>query len=175
MKKLIFTIVAISVSAFAFAQATLSAGPDQTICAPNSATLTATIVPQAPIAYAPDSYTSGTLVPFVYFNEDDRHSSVIPIGFDFCFMGNTYTNLVVSSNNYITFDLSAADTYSPFTTMAVPNPTAPLNSVMGPWQDIHPGMGGVIRYAVYGTAPYRHLTISWYPNSNVFLYKYVLF
>jgi gliding motility-associated-like protein len=162
MKKLIFTIGAVTCSIFAFAQATLSAGPDQTICSPNSATLTAAIVPQAPIAYAPDSYTSGTLVPFVYFNEDDRHSSVIPIGFDFCFMGNTYTNLVVSSNNYITFDLSAADTYSPFTTMAVPNPTAPLNSVMGPWQDIHPGMGGVIRYAVYGTAPYRHLTISWF-------------
>ena len=160
MKKLIFTIAALSASAFAFAQATLSAGPDQTICAPNSATLTATIVPQAPIAYAPDSYTNGTLVSGV--NIDDIHSGVIPIGFSFCFMGNTYTNLVISTNNYVTFNTGVAGTYSPFSTIIVPDPIAPTNTIMGPWQDIHPGMGGTIRYAVYGTAPYRHLTISWY-------------
>jgi gliding motility-associated-like protein len=160
MKKLIFTIVAISASALAFAQATLSAGPDQTICAPNSATLTATIVPQAPIAYAPDSYTTGTIVSGV--NIDDIHSGVIPIGFGFCFMGNTYTDLVISTNNYVTFNTGVAGTYSPFSTIIVPNPIAPTNTIMGPWQDIHPGMGGTIRYAVYGTAPYRHLTISWY-------------
>ncbi len=160
MKKLIFTIAALSASALTFAQATLSAGPDQTICAPNSATLTATIVPQAPIAYAPDSYTNGTLVSGV--NIDDIHSGVIPIGFSFCFMGNTYTDLVISTNNYVTFNTGVAGTYSPFSTIIVPNPIAPTNTIMGPWQDIHPGMGGTIRYAVYGTAPYRHLTISWY-------------
>ncbi len=166
IKKLIFTIAALSASAFAFAQANLSAGPDQTICAPNSATLTATIVPQAPIAYAPDSYTNGTIVPFTQTwsgtVQDDSYSDVIPIGFNFCFFGNTYTNLVVSSNNYITFDPTVAGLYSPFTTMALPNTTAPANAIMGPWQDIHPGLGGTIRYAVYGTAPFRHLTISWY-------------
>jgi hypothetical protein len=161
MKKIIFTLVSVTTSIFAYAQATLSAGPDQTICAPNSATLTATIVPQAPIAYAPDSYNGGTLVPFVYSNTDDRHSSVIPIGFSFCFLGNTYTNLVVSSNNYVTFDLTVADTYSPFTTMAVPDVSAPLNSIMGPWQDIYPSASSNIRYAVYGVAPNRHMTISW--------------
>jgi gliding motility-associated-like protein len=160
MKKAIFTLFVL-VSAFdAFSQATLSAGPDQTICAPNSATLTATIIPQAPIAYAPDSYTTGTVVSGV--STDDVHSGVIPIGFDFCFMGNTYNQLVISTNNYITFNTAVAGSYSPWSTIAVPNAGAPVNAIMGPWQDIHPGMGGTIRYAVYGTAPYRHLTISWY-------------
>lgn len=141
------------------AQSTLYAGPDQTICAPNSATLTATIVPQAPIAYAPDSYTQGTLVPL---SSDDFNSGLIPIGFNFCFMGNTYNQLVISTNNYITFDNSQANLYSPWSTVAVPNTTAPLNAIMGPWQDINPGIGGTIRYQVYGVAPYRHLTVSWY-------------
>ncbi len=160
MKKIFFTLLASTVSVLSFAQATLTAGPDQTICAPNSATLTATIVPQAPIAYAPDSYTNGTVVGGV--SSDDIHSGIIPIGFDFCFMGNTYNQLVISTNNYVTFNTAVAGSYSPWSTIIVPNPTAPINAIMGPWQDINPGIGGTIRYALYGTAPYRHLTISWY-------------
>jgi len=159
MKKIIFTLIAIATSVLSFAQTTLSAGPDQTICAPNSATLTATLVPQAPIAYAPDPYNVGTVVAGV--NSDDIHSGIIPIGFNFCFMGNTYNQLVISSNNYVTFNTAVAGTYSPWSTIAVPNAGAPVNAIMGPWQDIHPGMGGTIRYALYGTAPYRHLTIIW--------------
>lgn len=160
MKKLILTCFAIACSVLTFAQATLSAGADQTICAPNSATLTATIVPQAPIAYAPDSYTTGSIVSGV--SSDDIHSGIIPIGFNFCFLGNTYTDLVISTNNYVTFNTSVAGSYSPWSTIAVPNASAPTNAIMGPWQDIHPGMGGTIRYEVFGVAPYRHLTISWY-------------
>lgn len=159
MKKIIFTLFAFTSSVVSFAQATLTAGPDQTICAPNSATLTATIVPQAPIAYAPDPYNVGTIVTGV--TSDDIHSGVIPIGFNFCFMGNTYTSLVISTNNYVTFNTGTAGTYSPWSTIAVPNASAPTNAIMGPWQDIHPGLGGTIRYQLYGTAPYRHLTIIW--------------
>ena len=44
MKKLIFTIGAVTCSIFAFAQATLSAGPDQTICGGTSAILAANAV-----------------------------------------------------------------------------------------------------------------------------------
>ena len=37
---------------------------------------------------------------------DDVNSAVLPIGFPFTFYGNTYTSCVISSNNYITFDLT---------------------------------------------------------------------
>jgi gliding motility-associated-like protein len=144
-----------------FAQPTIYAGPDTTICSSGNLTLTATIIPQAPIAYAPDPYTTGTIVGGY---TDDVHGPVIPIGFNFCFLGNTYNSLVISSNNYVTFNLANASAYSPWVTVPVPTttPAEVLNSVLGPWQDINPGVGGTIRYQVYGTAPYRHISISWY-------------
>lgn len=164
MKKLLLTIFGVSIAAFSFSQASLSAGLDQVICAPNtSATLTATLLPQAPIAYAPDSYIDGITVPFTQASGmgDDNNSDIIPIGFNFCFMGNTYNKLVVSTNNYVTFDLSTAGNYSPWSTIAVPDANAPTNAIMAPWQDIQPSVGGQIKYKLYGTAPYRHLTIMW--------------
>lgn len=158
--KLMLMFLVLSIGS-AMAQPTIYAGPDTTVCASGNLTLTATIIPQAPIAYAPDSYTTGTVVGGY---TDDVHGPVIPIGFNFCYLGNTYNSLVISSNNYVTFNLAMANQYSPWVTVPVPtvNPNQVLNSVMGPWQDINPGLGGTIRYQLYGTAPYRHLSISWY-------------
>lgn len=93
---------------------------------------------------------------------DDQFSGVIPIGFPFEFYGQTYTDLVISSNNYVTFDLTVANGFSPWTINAnIPNQTnAQPNSIMCPWQDVNPGAGGVIEYGISGTAPNRIFTIS---------------
>lgn len=74
------------------------------------------------------------------FNFDDDHSDVTDIGFPFEFFGNTYTQCVVSTNGYITFDLATAGTGSPWAiNNASPTPGVPDNAIMFPWQDINPG------------------------------------
>jgi uncharacterized repeat protein (TIGR01451 family) len=112
------------------------------------------------IPYNPDPFMAGTLVPGT--NVDDGHSSVIPIGFSFFYYGAYFDSLVVSTNGYLTFDTSYAAVYSPWATIAIPSPSAPFNAIMAPWQDIHPGLGGEIRYAVNGTAPFRRFVVSYY-------------
>lgn len=93
---------------------------------------------------------------------DDQFSGVIPIGFSFDFYGQTYTDLVISSNNYVTFDITVAGGFSGWQiNQNIPNAgNAQTNSIMCPWQDIHPGIGGVVEYGIAGTAPNRVFTIS---------------
>src|SRR5262245_13391448 len=94
---------------------TPNAGPDQSICTPNCATLTGTYAQvnaptsytTATIPYSPYSYTVGTAVTL----SDDAWSGVIPMGFNFCFYGNTYNQIVIGSNGILTFDVAQAGGY----------------------------------------------------------------
>ena len=55
-----------------------------------------------------------TLVsPTPLFNVDDRNSPVITLPFNFTFYGNTYNQLVVSSNGYIDFRTNLANQNGP--------------------------------------------------------------
>ena len=90
---------------------------------------------------------------------DDTFGGVINIGFDFVFYGNNYNQVVLSSNNYLSFNTANANGYSGW---AINNPVpnnidAPLNSILCPWQDIYPGVNGngTIQYATIGEAPNR--------------------
>jgi len=111
-----------------------------------------------PIPYNPDPL-SGTPI----FLTDDLHSASIPMGFGFCYNGVTYTDAIISSNNYITFDPFLANTYSPWNTVAVPSltPGQVANSIMLPWQDINPATGGNIFYTTLGTAPFRRFVVTY--------------
>lgn len=113
---------------------------------------------QTATVYAADPFT-GTQLTLT----DDVHSPVVPIGFPFCFNGLTYTHCVISSNNYISFNPGTAGTFSPWVTVAVPNAatTALHNSIMAPWQDIDPGVGGQVRYQTLGTPPNRRFVVSY--------------
>jgi gliding motility-associated-like protein len=104
------------------------------------------------------SISSSTVVSL----SDDQFSAVIPIGFPFEFYGVAYTELVISSNNYVTFNTGVAGGGSPWQINAnIPNAgNAQPNSIMCPWQDINPGVGGTIEYGVSGNAPNRIFTIS---------------
>jgi large repetitive protein len=153
---------------------TVNAGPDQTICVPNCATLTATVTATqlpgttanaytvAQIPYAPDPFNVGTLVPL----SDDQWSMPITIPFQFCFYGNTYTQLLIGSNGVVKFDLTGAGGYCTWPIPNTPVPTAvagtPINAIMGPWQDLNPGVGGSVRYTTYGVAPCRRFVVSWF-------------
>ncbi len=110
------------------------------------------------IPYAPDPFTTGTNVALF----DDQWSAAINIGFPFCFYGNTYTQVLIGSNGLISFNVALAGGYCQWPiNAAVPSAADPMNTVMGPWQDLYPPGGGTIRYTIYGTAPCRRFVVSW--------------
>lgn len=109
----------------------------------------------ANIPYAPEAY-AGTQVSL----GDDAVSSALPIGFTFCFLGETYTQFYIGSNGWVSFSPGQTTAY---TSATIPNTAAnvPKNCIMGPWEDWHPGIGGAVRYQTLGTAPNRRLVVSW--------------
>jgi hypothetical protein len=112
-------------------------------------------------AYSPDNFNSGTLLTF----PDDFFSPVIPLPFSFCFMGTNYNSLVVSSNAYVTFNTACAGQASSWDTDVIPAPAISnspeaRNSIMFPWTDVDPSVGGTIRYNTYGTTPNRRFVVS---------------
>ncbi|MBX7183329.1 MAG: gliding motility-associated C-terminal domain-containing protein [Bacteroidia bacterium] len=92
--------------------------------------------------------------------DDQFYGQVVNIGFPFTFYGNTYNQVLISTNNYLSFDLNnnTAGGYSPWSisgTIPDAAQTNILNSILGPWQDILPTSGGIIKYAIVGLAPNR--------------------
>ncbi|MBL4593593.1 MAG: T9SS type A sorting domain-containing protein, partial [Flavobacteriales bacterium] len=122
------------------------------------------------IGFAPD-LNAGTNIALPI---DDRFSSsYVSLGFNFCFNGYEFTQGLISSNGYVIFDPigcasnlptanAAPGDYSAYSiNAAIPNINdAPRNSIMFPWQDIDPSLGGTIRYQVLGTAPNRRFVIT---------------
>lgn len=111
------------------------------------------------IPFNPDPFNVGT----AHHLTDDSNTGLLPIGFEFCFFGNNYTNFIIGSNGWISF---TAPQPTSFTSAQIPSAAAnvPKNCIMSPWQDWHPGVGpnvgNYIRRQVYGTAPFRRLVVS---------------
>lgn len=168
MRKLRHIIIIILVLFFKmnYGQTVTATPVSQSICFGATATLNATYSGPAATAttnytistipYAPDPMTSGTSVSLT----DDSQTGMLPIGFTFCYFGTSYTQFIIGSNNWIGFSAGQTSTW---VTVPIPNNTgsAPRNTIMGAWQDINPGVGGTVKYAVYGTAPFRRLSVSW--------------
>jgi gliding motility-associated-like protein len=113
---------------------------------------------------------------------DDRYSSVIGIGFPFNFFGITYTQLVISANGYLSFDVTRATKFShfgilktgtpPFLTGGIGTPEDMPSLlydkalIMGPYHDLDPSKTTSptrkVQYQVFGTAPYRRFILSYY-------------
>lgn len=93
---------------------------------------------------------------------DDLHDTVVAIGFPFTFYGNVYDYLVISGNGYVTFDLTTANSYSPWPINSpIPNPgNQPENAIMSPWHDINTGIGGQVYFGMSGIAPNRFFIIT---------------
>ena len=152
---------------------TITANGAATICRGNSATLgnthSTTIQSTSSysfstIPYLPTTYTGGTTI---LVGIDDIYSGVIGIPFDFCFYGTKYNSCLIGANGEICFNTSLAGGGCPWS-ISGPIPTtatelndATLNTIMGVYQDIDPGLGGSISWAIYGTAPCRTFVVSW--------------
>ncbi|GAA4274341.1 immunoglobulin-like domain-containing protein [Aquimarina gracilis] len=96
-----------------------------------------------------DISTTGTKVTL----DDDDVSNALPIGFEFGFYGNLYTEFYISSNGFITFSDEGDDGCCDGQNL--PNTSTPNNLIAYDWTDINPEEGGTIRYTTIGTAPNR--------------------
>ena len=133
-----------------------------TICPGNSVSLVAHV---AGSGYGTDSYSFQVVPyhvePFVNdtavdpdfgSNTDDAIAGPYPIGFEFCFLNQHYTQYWIGSNGWISFTqpLSSWTNYTPDT---LPNngSNVPKNVIFGPWQDwwphhSPPGVNNVFRH-----------------------------
>ena len=92
------------------------------------------------------------------FLSDDQVSSALPIGFNFTFYGNTYSDFYISSNGFITF---TDDGHSGCCSgQFVPNSNSPNNLIAFAWEDLNPSIGGTIDYFTTGSAPDRVLVMN---------------
>ena len=145
----------------------LTVGPNASLCngcTPITAVLQGTKATTSytvsAVAYSPFPYAAGSSV---LLGIDDTWSSAITIPFCFEFYGSSYTQLLIGSNGIVTFDLTDAGGYCPWTLSAgitIPNNTIPTNSIMGVYEDIDPTNMGAIYYQVVGTAPCRAFVVS---------------
>ncbi|WP_218157950.1 fibronectin type III domain-containing protein [Pustulibacterium marinum] len=93
---------------------------------------------------------------------DDQYSGIIDIGFDFCFFGETYNQLVIGANGVISFNTSLANTFCPWSfSDQLPSPSLPTNAIFGVFQDINPAYCGDIEYLVSGESPNRSFVINY--------------
>lgn len=103
---------------------------------------------------------SGTLTPLL--TSDDYYSGVITLPFNFDFYGNSYNQVVISTNGYIDFRNSLANSNSPWAfTTTVPNASFPVkNSILGCYEDLYNSTGlGTLTTGSYGSAPNRKFVV----------------
>lgn len=96
---------------------------------------------------------------------DDRWSDAVDMGFDFCFFGDVYNQLIVGANGGVSFDISNAGNSSGWSfSQQIPNSTNPTLStvnIFAGYHDINPQTCGDINYSVLGSAPSRQFVINY--------------
>lgn len=91
---------------------------------------------------------------------DDQVSGNLPIGFTFNYFGIDYTDFYISSNGFIGFN--AVTSNGCCSGQTIPTAGDPDNIIAFAWEDIHPGMGGTVRYLTTGTAPNQKLIVEFF-------------
>ncbi len=115
---------------------------------------------------------SGTMVTL----GDDVLSTMLPIGFNFTFFGNVYSQFNICSNGFISFLAANSQTFTP---SAISNVSLPNNMVCGSWADLNPNNGGTVSYFTTGFAPNRKLVVRFdsvmhFTGGNPITMEYVL-
>ena len=96
-----------------------------------------------------------TLTPAL--QDEQVSASPIPLGFDFNYFGNTFDDMYVGSNGFVTFDFTSDACCE----QQIPDPSTPNNLIAGYWGDLDPSspFSGDIRYETLGTSPNRRFVI----------------
>ena len=103
---------------------------------------------------------------------DDRWSDVIDLGFEFCFFGETYSQILIGSNGVLSFELDNANSYNEWDlqswTSSSPdilpnssNTTISEANIFGVGHDIDPSECGEINYMILGSAPARQFVVNY--------------
>ena len=95
--------------------------------------------------------------------EDDGYWGTLPIGFNFDFFGNTYTDFYVTSNGLVTFGASSTQ----YSNSPIPTAGGANNYIAPFWDDIVLHASGDIMYQTIGTAPNRKCVVQF---SNMAFY-----
>jgi hypothetical protein len=102
-----------------------------------------------------DIAATGTDVPGIA----DDNSVSIAIGFSYTHYGNTYANVRVGANGYLSF--SGTDGADSWTTN-IGSASEPNDMIAGLWTDLSPQCApGTLKSQVLGTAPNRRLIVQW--------------
>ncbi|MFL0353410.1 gliding motility-associated C-terminal domain-containing protein [Xanthomarina sp. GH4-25] len=104
-------------------------------------------------------------------NVDDTWSEVLDLGFEFCFYGGVYDQVIIGSNGVISFEIENANTYNewdlqpfgggPSTLPNATNTTITEANIFGVGHDIDPSVCGSIDYVILGSAPYRQFVVNY--------------
>lgn len=109
-------------------------------------------------------------------NTDDNLSNAVPIGFNFNYQGSSYSNVLISTNGFITFNTSTASngatsaSYSYLNANFSASDATKSIAVIAPfWDDLScqgnnsltSGLSASIRYLTSGSAPNRIFTVEW--------------
>ena len=152
------------------------AGEDSFFCTDNETETTLTafyhILGQDTTEYEITSVNNCEFPSFVggtptSIDADDTWSDAIDIGFDFCFFGGTYDQLLIGSNGVISFELGNANTGNGWNYSAgdiLPNGSNTALSeanIFGVAHDIDPSVDGEINYMVLGTSPSRQFVVNY--------------
>ncbi|MBI3993849.1 MAG: hypothetical protein HY342_11280 [Candidatus Lambdaproteobacteria bacterium] len=120
------------------------------------ATVGAEIIPFAPVA---------AVSPTPVALADDQVSGAVPLGFNFTFFGNVYTQAYISSNGFLSFD--AAAPHGCCGGSIIPDIFPPNDYIALAWTDLDPpelGLGestpGTITYETIGSAPNRKFVLT---------------
>jgi gliding motility-associated-like protein len=157
----------------------VNAGPDIALpCGANCTKIGATHLPnKLPTSYTVTQITYdtfphllGVAPPAPFYTQDDFYSSAINMPFNFCFFGNSYNQAMIGNNSMISFNLPYASGPNPWpltTATGIPSVTQQLNSIMGPYMDIFPGLlpltqANYINYVTLGSYPNRRFVVSYY-------------
>lgn len=100
---------------------------------------------------------------------DDMNSPLISLPFSFDFYGNSYNQVVISTNGYIDFGIQNANMGSPWSfNQTIPNVGFPVkNSILGAYHDMdNSNAQGTITYGISGNAPYRKFVVYYNNNSQ---------
>lgn len=111
---------------------------------------------------------------------DDAVSGDLPIGFDFEYFGEVYSNFRISSNGFMAFPPETDNGCCGGEVMPNASGSEPQNNIGICWDDLNPTLGGTISYQTVGTAPNRILIADWneirhYGSTNVITGQIKLF
>jgi hypothetical protein len=119
-------------------------------------------------SYAVESIPYAPVIPYedgvqVSIGIDDIWSYEIPLPFDFCFFGNSYTRMLVGSNALVTFHATDPLGWCEWEfTQQIPDPILQPLAISGPYHDIDPSVCGSVTYSICGESPCRFAVINYH-------------